>query len=271
MHLLKKILLFCVALVSLHFLCQTQTDGFSRIRIESELPFEADWNGPAVPDQPFHYLGCGAQTFAFVSEDGQYVIKFYRHHRCRHPLSLFAPLFPRLRQTLAKRSLKRQKDFASYRIAFDRLKEETGLISIHLARTDTINQKLTVYDKLGIVHQIDLDNMSFLLQKKASPFYATLQQWIDSGCKEQAKQGLSELVSLLRSQFQKGIFDKDPNLKTNFGFLDGHPVQFDVGRFRDQPEMIGPNEIGRATDSLVRWLNQKAPDLAAYLEKVRND
>ncbi len=267
MHLLKKIVLFCLAMVTLHYLCRTQTDGFSRLKVEADLPYEASWEGASIPDQPFTYLGCGAQTFAFVSQDGQTVIKFYRHHRSRHPLAFLAPLLPRLQQTIAKRQAKRAKDFASYRLAFEKLRDETGLISIHLGKTDQIQKRLKIYDKLGIEHSVDLDQMTFLLQRKATPFYATLEEWIDTGCETQAKQGITELISLLRSRCQKGIFDKDPDLRTNFGFLDGHPIQFDVGRFKNEPERIEAGELVRITDSLKGWLNEKAPHLAAYLEE----
>jgi len=258
-------------MVALHYLCKTQTDGFSRIRIESDLPDDPSWEKVPIPNQTFYYLGCGAQTFAFVSEDGQYVIKFYRYHRASHPLALLAPFIPRLQRTVAKRKVKVKKDFASYRLAFDQLKEETGLITIHLGRTENLNQSLTFYDKLGIRHEIDLDNSTFLLQRKAEPFYSTLEQWIDQGCENRAKQAVTELIALIRFQCQQGIFDKDPDLGTNFGFLDGHPIEFDVGRFRNEPESIGPNELRRATNSLQRWLSKKAPQLLAHLEREIDD
>ncbi len=82
---------------------------------------------------------------------------------------------------------------------------------------------------------------------------------------DKAKRGLSEFVCLLRNRCQMGIFDKDPDLKTNFGFLDGHPIQFDVGRFK-----IGSDEMLRVTDGLLQWLESKEPRLSAYLEEELN-
>ncbi|MBS0630159.1 MAG: hypothetical protein JSS30_08080 [Verrucomicrobia bacterium] len=271
MHLLKKIVLFCLALGLLQRLCQSQTDGFSRLKVDADLPYEVGWEAVEIPDQPFTYFGCGAQTFAFVSEDGQYVLKFYRHHRTRHPLAFLAPWIPRLQQTVAKRQAKREKDFASYRIAYEKLRQETGLLGIHLGKTDQIHKKVKIYDKLGIEHTIDLDNMTFLLQKKAAPFYATLEEWIDGGYEDKAKQAVHELIALLQTRAQKGIFDKDPDLRTNFGFLDGHPIQFDIGRFKNEPERIDDDELLRITNSLRQWLNEKAPHLVDYLEVELND
>jgi len=267
MHLLKKITWFCLVMVALHHFCRTQTDGFSRVRIEADLPEETLWQAVEIPDQPFYYLGCGAQTFAFVSQDGQYVIKFYRHHRAGHPLAILSPYVSRLRQTISRREAKRAQDFESFRLAIDKLREETGLLCVHLGKTDQIHKKLKIYDKIGIEHLVELDQITFLLQRRATPFYTTLQQWIDSGSEREAKAAITELVSLLRGRCKKGIFDKDPDLQTNFGFLDGHPIQFDVGRFKNQPEIIEADELVRITDSLKGWLNQKAPDLVSHLEK----
>ncbi len=249
----------------LHRFCMTQTDGFTMLRIQSDLPMASNWDKPTDIDlnQPFYYIGSGAQTFAFASDD--LVIKFYRHHRSGHALSFFAPLFPRLQQTIAKRQAKRQKDFASFKLAYGQLRHETGLLFIHLGKTSHLNKKITIYDKLGIAHEIDLDQMEFLIQKRATPFYSTLEQWIDSGQWDKTKQGIHELVVLLKSRCKKGIFDKDPDLKTNFGFLDGHPIQIDVGRFKE-----GPDDIMRVTDTLRKWLEVKAPQLIVDLDQELN-
>jgi len=113
--------------------------------------------------------------------------------------------------------------------------------------------------------------MEFLVQKKADPIYSTLQQWIDKGAFVQAKEGLSQLVALLRSRCQKEIFDKDPDLKTNFGFINKTPIQFDVGRFKINPARSDPkqctDELIRITDRLCQWLDEKAPSLSFHLRQ----
>lgn len=277
----KKFLLFCFAFLVLYRVCQHQTDGFSRARIESNLSSRPEWE-TACPEtiktifnQPFTYLGCGAQTFAFASQDGQYVIKFYRHHRAGHPLSYLAPFLPtvlkeRLEQTIQRRKNKRLRDFSSYKLAYDRLLNETGLICIHLNKTNQLGQKVKLYDKIGIEHLIDLDQTEFLLQKKAVPVYQALEQWIEEGSLETAELGLSDLVALLRSRCQKGIFDKDPDLKTNFGFIGTTPIQYDVGRFSEDPSRSDPavyqDELLRVTENLRKWLDGKSTRLSSYLD-----
>lgn len=261
MGILKKLFAFSLGFLLLQRFCLSQTDGFTMLRIQSNMPNDPTWESHSNINlsQPFYYIGCGAQTFAFASDD--LVIKFYRHHRAGHPLALFAPLFPRLQQTIAKRQAKRQKDFASFRLAYDHLRDETGLVCIHLGKTNQLNQKITIYDKLGIAHEIDLDQMEFIIQKRATPFYTTLEKWIDSGQWEKAERGIRELVALLRNRCEKGIFDKDPDLRTNFGFLDDHPIQIDIGRFKE-----GPDDMIRVTDTLKKWLEVKAPHLIEELQ-----
>ena len=256
----------------LYYFCQRQTDGFSIARIRSDLEPRSEWETPSSADfadilnQPFRYLGKGVQTFAFASADGRYVLKFYRHHRAGHPLSFFSPISPRLKMTLAKRQNKRLKDFSSYKLGYDHLKEETGLIFIHLNRGD-FHQKVTLYDKIGIKHILDLNEMEFLLQQRAQPFYTALERWIDDGQLEEAKEGITGLLSLLQSRCLKGISDKDPDLQTNFGFINQRPIQFDVGRFKLDSSIDTEAELIRITAKLKDWLDQKSPHLSQHLQK----
>ena len=78
--------------------CDQQTDRFSIARIHSDLPFNPAWETAFLSaekkaelrkllDQKFHYLGCGGQCFAFASEDGSYVVKFFKH-KVRKPFLL---------------------------------------------------------------------------------------------------------------------------------------------------------------------------------------
>lgn len=281
MLILKKILLSCFVFFALFQFCSKATDGFSLHKIQSSHEPQIDWSTPPLQvspflNQSFHYLGHGAQTFAFRSEDDQYVIKFYRHHRSKHPLMRFSHILPRewrknLKKTVLKRREKRGKDFKSYVMASRLLKEETGLIYVHLNPTTHLKGKLTLYDKVGIKHSIDPNLYSFILQKRATPFYPTLQKWIESGDVDQAKQELSKLLFLISNRCKRGLSDKDPDLTTNFGFTEIGPIQFDIGRYKKDPSKTSPAEIKiellRITDRLCQWLEQKDPSLSAHIKE----
>jgi hypothetical protein len=177
--------------------------------------------------------------------------------------------------SITRRESKLSKDFTSYQIAYNTLREETGLLHLHLNQTPGLNLSLDLVDKLDIHHTLNLDNYSFILQKRAKPSYPTLQEWIDANQIDQAKEALSSLVSVLKMRGQKGIYDKDPDLNTNFGFIGTQSIQIDVGRFRDRlktPSRAGKpaldqEELIRITDNLHQWLMERSPELDQHLKE----
>lgn len=255
--------------------CLSKTDGFTLLKIQGHQENRLEVASPDEEEliknislQPFDYLGKGAQTYVFVSRDRRYVIKFFRYfNKYRSPLETLP--FARVQKTVQKRKAKQEKDFKSYLIAHERLKEETGLIYLHLHPTKNLKSTLTLYDKIKIQYKLSLDEMGFIIQKKADPFYPTLSRWIKEENWGKAQQALRGLVQLVLNRCQNGVFDKDPDLATNFGFLDGNPMQIDIGRFtldatRKKPEVY-KQDLVHIFKQLEKWLNTRSPDLAAYL------
>jgi hypothetical protein len=229
------LLAIAIGAVLIKQFCHKRTDGFALYKILSSLPFDPEWDScfsdleesgalSKILDQPFYYLAKGAQSYVFVSEDGQTVIKFFRIYHLRPPMWLNALCMPptlqpyKIRKMIEKRSELR-KDFSSYKIASETMKEETGLIYLHLNKTSHLNRRLTIYDKIGIAHELDMDKMEFLVQKRATLVYPAIDCLMKNQSLKAAKEAISALVSLLLTRYEKGIFDKDPDLNTNFGFL----------------------------------------------------
>lgn len=271
-----KLFLTVIILYGVSRFCLSQTDGFSVERISSSSEFHHEWEVPIedpkikeIFTQPFDYLGKGAQTYVFASRDGRYVIKFFRYlNKYRSPLEILP--FERIQKTVQKRQSRLEKDFRSYIIAHERLKEETGLLFIHLNRTKNLKTTLTLYDKIKVQYKLSLDEMGFILQKRAEPFYPTLTRWIEEENLDEAKGALAKLVQLVLKRCKSGLFDKDPDLATNFGFLDNNPLQIDVGRFkidetRKDPQ-IYKQDMARIFNRLEKWLDTHSPELAAYLK-----
>jgi hypothetical protein len=291
-NILKKSLvlsLLIIGAVGIKQFCAKKTDGFALYKILSSLPFNPDWEVASNPpveelatllDQPFYYLAKGAQSYVFASQDGQTVIKFFRLYHLMPPsylttLNLPMPLQPfRVAKMLQKQG-ELDRDFMSYKIAFEEMKEETGLVYLHLNKTSHLRKKLTLYDKIGVVYSLNLDEMEFLVQKRATLLYPSLDQMIKTDGAEAAKPALAALVQLLVTRCQKGIFDKDPDLNTNFGFLDQRPIQIDIGRFRreEMPKKTEEyrDEILRITDNLRQHLESQSPALSAFLiQEIQN-
>ena len=265
--------------------CYKRTEGFSPHKIQSSLPFNSDWEVELLPenersavlktlDQPYFYLAKGAQSFVFVSEDGESVIKFFRLNHLLPPFWVSQLQFPpflqafQLRKWLQKREELR-KDFQSYVIAYDQLRDETGLLYLHLNKTKHLDKELILYDKLNIAHRICLDDMEFLVQKRAQLVYPAIDALVQKGEISKAKEAISALVRLLAVRCERGIFDKDPDLNTNFGFIGQKPLQIDIGRFRPREEKGTEenyrDEIIRTTDHFRQWLDQSCPPLSEHL------
>lgn len=272
----------CVILVQRH--CHRRTDGFSMYKIRSSLSHHSEWETKPVSNdqlqlvrnalnQNYRYLAKGAQCHAFLSDDGQYVLKFFRHHHMRPQpwVALIPPVFKTFKaKKSAKRIDKLHKDFNSYHLAYSELKDETGLVYIHLNKTSHLNQSVKIIDKIGIEYDVPLDEMEFLLQRRADLVYPQIETWIQSDRIESAKDALTNLVTLLKRRQDKGLFDKDPDLNTNFGFIGTEAVQIDVGRFkcsdRQKSEEEKRKTIIRITDNLKQFLDTKHPELSQHLQ-----
>ncbi len=262
--------------------CYKKTDGFALYKVLSSLAYNPAWDvGPQDPpalskifDQPFHYLAKGAQSYVFVSEDGETVIKFFRIYHLQPPLWLTSLAFPlplqpfKLSKMIAKAE-ELDKDFQSYKIAYEEMKEETGLLYLHLNKTSHLKKTLTLYDKIGVVYHLDLDQMEFLVQRRATLVYPAIDALAKTEGTEAAKEAITSLVNLLMQRCKKGIFDKDPDLNTNFGFIGKTPLQIDIGRYRlataRQDPAIYRDEIVRITDNFRQWLDQSYPPLSEHL------
>ena len=285
------ILLFCGVAYGAYRFCHKQTAGFALGKIQSEMKPEKRWELAPLSDdeksfvktilsQRFSYLGKGAQCYVFASEDGSAVIKFFRISHLEIPfwfqkMPLPSGLEGWRREKIALKESKKEKDFTSYKLAFENLRDETGLLYVHLNKSDDLRQKITLIDKIGIAHELDLDNLQFILQKRATPFYAAISEMITHHEIEKMKGALAELIRLFSKRRALGLFDKDPDLKTNFGLIAGHPVQFDIGRFKKE-EMRKKDEplheeLIRITDTFKKWLEKREPSLAEYLEEKINE
>ena len=274
--------LFTVCAIYTQRFCHRQTDGFALSKIRSNLTYHSEWEVSLLSasenkrvhdifEQKFTYLAKGAQCHVFESADGKWVLKFFRHHHMRPPLWLtLLPSFldPWRSSKIEKKWSKLHKDFASYCIAYTELKEKTGILFLHLNKTENLKQSVTIVDRLNIEHSLDMDEMEFLLQKKATLVYPTIDTWMETGNIVAAKEALSDLVSVLKIRFEKGLFDKDPDLNTNFGFIDKQAVQIDVGRFKRQKQSPSRSKdaIYRITDNLKQFLDQRYPALSEHLQ-----
>ncbi len=266
-----------------------RTDGFAIEKIHSTLPYDSRWDVPVTKedmallqksvDQPFYYLAKGFQCYAFESADGKYVLKFFRHQRLRLP-SFFKglPDIAYLRDWRERREkelgLRLKYLFTGMKVGFEGAREETALLFVHLNKTNAIQKKIKIIDRLGSTYVVDLDQVEFLLQRKAQLVKPTLQRLMAEGKENEAQERIAQIFVLVERCAKKGIQDTDGALirKDNLGFLEDRAIYIDSGKLAYK-ESIKTKE-GFTKDlkrlrPLYKWLAQNYPSLATYFEQEK--
>lgn len=274
---LLKFFLFIPTIIGVERLCHRATDGFAMVNVYAPPGNNSPWKRSGSPDphlvsQTYRYLDSGSQSYVFLSEDGQTVLKLFKFQHMRIPPWLDS--FPQISYLQKKRTQKREtltKTFDSISLAYDHLREETGLLFAHLCETTHLKTELTLVDKIGKTHHLDLDKVEFILQKKGTLAYEKIDQWMQQAKIKEAQTGIHRLLSLSLLRCQKGFFDKDPDFSTNFGFIDDQPFQIDFGRLsidsrEKEPEVYRPEMI-RITHEFQSWIEKNHPDLLEYFKQ----
>lgn len=244
---LYKTLLFISVFILLERFTYFQTGGFSPYKIicteNIQTVNHLDGRGKNILDQPFHYLGKGVQFFVFESADSQYVLKFIKHHRT-------SPRFWFSQNKVEKRT---KKIIQSCELAYHHLKNETGLVAIHLKPNSDEKHEVTLFDGIGIAHLIDLNQTSYILQKKGESLSKRPLTPTD----------IDSLIDLIKNRYEHGIVNKDPRPR-NFGFVASTPFEIDLGSFtRPIPERLS-HAFEKEQLKWKTWLETYDPALAEY-------
>lgn len=232
---MRKLALGLLIFIAIGYLCRTQTAGFTPSKIDASafLATTPDVSAakPDILDQPFRFLGAGAQSFAFLSEDGTTVLKFIKQSR-RRPLPWLAhiriPSFlePWRQHILEKRRRNLHNLATSFYMSHSLLSEETGVFYIHLHKNPHLREKkVTLIDNLGIAHSISIDETLFVLQEKVDlPNDLTPAR-------------IEAMIDLTYRQCCKGIINTDPVFDRNVGFRGDRALLLDIGSFRKNPRL----------------------------------
>jgi hypothetical protein len=206
---------------------------------------------PAITAQPLRYLGKGSQAIAFISADNQYVIKFFlneRFHtklRIRHPFKKAYP--PRIRYDVLNR----------YAKAFQEIREETGLIAVHLSATTSHLPSCYLQDPQGYYHLIDLNRFSFVVQKRCDCLNTTFSKM----SKKEKKKTLAALQTLMQTLAKKGFHNLRNSFKEeNFAMLGDQALMIDVGNviFIETQKKHPEEELQRIKEQLETWVKEKS-------------
>ncbi len=207
-----------------------------------------------VLDQPFTYLGLGKQMTAYESADHKYVLKFFNP---RVPVE--ARTFQSFKKLMTlcsmkwfsrayfKRSERLRELFERYAMAFREIREETGLVYVHLSPKSAVDQFVEICDEDGKSYRINLKDSPFVLQKKAELAGARLYRLRSEGNEQGFNEAIRQLEELFAIRASKGITDRIQTLHNNYGFLEGRAIQIDVGRisFNEKVQADPAEEVDR--------------------------
>jgi hypothetical protein len=263
------------------------TDDFRLGNITFPLPYEKNWTiSPpsaeaeksidAILAQPFFYLGKGAQSYVFASEDGKYVLKFFKFKHL-HP-SIFINALPSIgflksykEKQIARKERKLFGVFNSYKLAYEVDKNESGLIFIQLNTEKNPARQATIFDKIGIKRTIDLQQYPFVLQYKGETLRVVLDKLLKKQDIETAKTRLGQILNLYADEYSKGVYDHDHGVMQNTGFIDDKPIHLDVGKLLREENMR--NQMHAKADAQIvvrninRWVEKHYP---LYREQIAN-
>lgn len=278
-----KYFLIPVLLYGLSNWIQSQTGGFQCHKILSDLTFRKEWELPSLQEhelahikaklnQPYTFLASGGESFAFLSQDGKYVLKLFKHHHLRIHSFLCSIKFPwgldpfrlKLLGGRAPPEERLQYLFNSAKIAYLTLREETALLYLHLNKSHTLNQTVTLIDKIGIAHTFPLDHLEFALQERSELLYPAFERLLLQQDSEGIKKRIISLLTLFKNLEQKGIKDQDAKISRNFGFINEQAVRIDIGGLiqKSEPPTISIKKLKRLHD----WLLPRHPALAEFFE-----
>lgn len=225
--------------------------------------------------QPFRYLGHGHQTYAFVSQDGKYVLKLFKKDYLARtwmvhvvpPIGPFRSLFWHQGASKEARTAKLLK---GYRDAFLHARENSGLLYFRAGVGSVGPQDIVLVDGLGFQQVLPLQDYVFAVQVKAVIARKELSRLLSTGDVEAAKERVRQLFDLYRSDYRNGVYDNDHNLLDNAGFIKDRAVRLDVGKVVWDPENIDDAFIRQDLEKIVYermhpWFKRRFPKYSSSL------
>ena len=261
------------------------TDGFSLARVEAPLSFPGDFSVPppsgstlkilsSLSQQHFRYFKKGSQAYAFLSEDGQYVLKLFKLHHLQQANWLRAlPAFGFLKTyrdfLIERRDYRIDLTLNSYKLAAEQLPDECALIYAQILPSPAYSLPVTIHDAVGRTYTIDLAQHGFAVQRRCDLVIPCFERWIRDHDMEKGRAAIDSLVALIARRSSKGIQDIDPDLHKNAGLLNGHAIFIDIGSFRACPEMRQTHEMKSTVKKVFlhfsEWLADRSFELNEHL------
>lgn len=287
---MRKLIFSILIFVSAWAFCELQTKGFRLSQVLSQLPNRPEWEipPPSADDrktlevrlhQPFFYLGAGDQSVAFLGRDGKTVLKFVKHAESWKVAFSKIP-FPSFVASIRSsfrffRYIDADALFDSFLIAHTYLKKESGMLYLHLNKTEGEWGTVFLHDAIGVQHKVDLDRTEFIVQEYGELIFDKIDAQMKQGKVEEAKASILSFLATVDSYCKKGVQIDNPAIRRNVGFVDSKPILLDIGSFRHsetfKTKEAYRKEVASVTNRLERWLRKHHPSLLPLLQNEINN
>lgn len=281
---MKLLTLFLVlSFALLWWIPNKKKTSFCLATISSEIPYKTEHPSTETQEairalsQSYHYLKGGGQCYAFISQDQNYVIKFFKQKAFSLPpwIERF-PLSILFQKTSEKKKQKKErlktKIFSAFELSLEKLPEETGMLYVHLSKTNHLHKTLTVRDAKGNIHLLNLDDLEFVVQRKAELAGTRVHLLMQNKETDKVKQLMKDLLLLTQNLHKQGFQDKDKNFLFNYGFIQEKAAIIDVGKMIYIEPIQNPNELRKEFPSIVskfrNYLIRKAPTVVIFFDEA---
>lgn len=270
-------------LIGVILLVELRTDGFRTPKIIAHFDLDSKFYitkesekerevAKKILEQNFTYLNRGRQFFVFESEDGNYVLKFLNQENFSYPTILKTISFiPYVEDIIKRKDQKYLLTFFSMKLSFEQLKKETAILYVNLHKNEKLNKTVKIINKFGVQFDLDLDSTFFVLQKKARPFFPSLEKIYKTKNAVGLEMMIDSYLNLVAQRCFKCVADDDFNIKNNIGLCGDNPMIMDNGRLYLDKSLEDKScfrkELLRSTKKLREWLSQKYPEEEPFLDR----
>lgn len=276
----KRLLLLAILLLFIGRMYYDATGDFRPHNITGELPYSPEWDLPLLKhqelqtihtllSQTYTYLGKGAQCYAFIGEDGETILKFFKFKHLR-PSPLNALLPASLREQKREHLLYKQRSLLSgYTQAYTKNRKHSGLLYVHFYPHQDPLPPLHLVDKIGQIHTLDPKNIPFILQKRGTTLRETLKRALDADNVSLAKRRIEQVLAMYKHEYANGLYDRDHGVLHNTGFIGETPFHLDVGKLTYDPSFkhrnVQEEDLKKVIDRMRPWLTKHYPQYTPHL------
>lgn len=223
-----------------------------------------------ILSQPFVYCGQGSTSRAYVSADGQFVIKTFLQNKFVSRTVKSIPIIRELANRRKELRAKYNRIFGAIH-AYQYMPEESGMIYYQFIRpTYHFHQVVQLIEKDGSITWLNPNEEEYLIQKKAVIVSEYLLKHLEQGDIEKAKSGIAKLLQMTKILYDQGIVVTVLQFLDNFGFLDDEPMRIDVEHicFDSKWKKAGKTHFKKEVALFRHWVEENASALIPSFDET---